>query len=317
MSEKEKLSWVIKSFETSINEDPELAAAVAAVRVLTQVIKISKATTLMELQRELELAETLLKESNKTLSVSSGCELFTRFVTRTSLDIPDFVECKNRLIERGEHFSKKSAMSREKIGQLASTFFRDGITVLVHGFSRVVLAVLLREANQGIRFRVIVTEARPDQSGYKAAKKLSDAKIPVTLIMDSAVAHIMGSVDLVLVGAEGIVENGGIINMIGTYNISIIAKAFKKPFYVASESFKFMRLYPLNQRDLHSLNQSQTSFSFWTNCSPEDQKLIQEIEVITSTKDYTPPSYITLLFTEIGILTPSAVSDELIKLYYE
>lgn len=42
MSEKEKLSWVIKSFETSINEDPELAAAVAAVRVLTQVIKISK-----------------------------------------------------------------------------------------------------------------------------------------------------------------------------------------------------------------------------------------------------------------------------------
>lgn len=34
------------------------------------------------------------------------------------------------------------------------------------------------------------------------------------------------------------------------------------------------------------------------------------------THDYTPPSYITLLFTDLGILTPSAVSDELIKLYY-
>ena len=31
--------------------------------------------------------------------------------------------------------------------------------------------------------------------------------------------------------------------------------------------------------------------------------------------DYTPPAYITLLFTDLGILTPSAVSDELIKLY--
>lgn len=31
--------------------------------------------------------------------------------------------------------------------------------------------------------------------------------------------------------------------------------------------------------------------------------------------DYTPPVYITLLFTDLGILTPSAVSDELIKLY--
>ena len=31
--------------------------------------------------------------------------------------------------------------------------------------------------------------------------------------------------------------------------------------------------------------------------------------------DYTNPSLITLLFTDLGILTPSAVSDELIKLY--
>lgn len=33
------------------------------------------------------------------------------------------------------------------------------------------------------------------------------------------------------------------------------------------------------------------------------------------TVDYTPPSFITLLFTDLGVLTPSAVSDELIKLY--
>ena len=31
--------------------------------------------------------------------------------------------------------------------------------------------------------------------------------------------------------------------------------------------------------------------------------------------DYTKPSLLTLLFTDLGILTPSAVSDELIKLY--
>ena len=31
--------------------------------------------------------------------------------------------------------------------------------------------------------------------------------------------------------------------------------------------------------------------------------------------DYTSPSLITLLFTDLGVLTPSAVSDELIKLY--
>jgi translation initiation factor eIF-2B subunit alpha len=32
-------------------------------------------------------------------------------------------------------------------------------------------------------------------------------------------------------------------------------------------------------------------------------------------RDYTPPAFISLLFTDLGILTPAAVSDELIQLY--
>lgn len=31
--------------------------------------------------------------------------------------------------------------------------------------------------------------------------------------------------------------------------------------------------------------------------------------------DYTPPHLITLIVTDLGVLTPSAVSDQLIKLY--
>ena len=31
--------------------------------------------------------------------------------------------------------------------------------------------------------------------------------------------------------------------------------------------------------------------------------------------DFTPSNFITLLFTDIGVLTPAAVSDELIRLY--
>lgn len=55
-------------------------------------------------------------------------------------------------------------------------------------------------------------------------------------------------VDLVLVGAEGVVENGGVINKLGTYQIALCAKVLNKPFYVAAESYKFARLYPLNQQ---------------------------------------------------------------------
>jgi len=37
-----------------------------------------------------------------------------------------------------------------------------------------------------------------------------------------------------MVGAEGVVENGGVINKLGTYQIAVCAQALNKPFYVAA-----------------------------------------------------------------------------------
>lgn len=93
------------------------------------------------------------------------------------------------------------------------------------------------------------------------------------------------------------------IFQIGTYTMAMCAKELKKPVYVLTESFKFARLYPLNQRDLPN------EFKYLSSTLQRD--LAEEHPLV----DYTPPSYITLLFTDLGILTPSAVSDELIKLY--
>ena len=45
-------------------------------------------------------------------------------------------------------------------------------------------------------------------------------------------------VDMVLVGAEGVVENGGVINKLGTYQIALCAKTHSVPVYVAAESYK-------------------------------------------------------------------------------
>lgn len=37
---------------------------------------------------------------------------------------------------------------------------------------------------------------------------------------------------------------------VGSFNVAVIAKAMNKPVYVAVESFKFVRVYPLNQQGL-------------------------------------------------------------------
>ena len=65
------------------------------------------------------------------------------------------------------------------------------------------------------------------------------------MIVDSAIGIVLPSVDCVMVGAEAVVENGGIINRVGTLTLAICAQSFKKPMYVFAESLKFVRTFPL------------------------------------------------------------------------
>lgn len=118
----------------------------------------------------------------------------------------------------------------------------------------------------------------------------------------------MERVDLCIVGAEGVMENGGIVNKAGTFQIAMVSKTFGRPFYVAVESYKFARMYPLSQKDVFDLC-GEAPLDFITpsdNSFPQPQR---------PNIDFTPSEYITLLFTDLGILTPAAVSDELITLY--
>eukprot|EP01136_Pigoraptor_vietnamica_P034162 Opistho-1_new@97823 len=297
-------------FKALLAAEPDLPTAVAAVRTLIQAIKESKSTTMMELREEIKSVIQLLTSSvGFSISLSSGCDLFMRFVTRTALD-SNFEECKRLLIERGNIFVEKAASSRVKIAQIGTPFIRDGATILTHARSRVINRLLVEAVKANKRINVIVTESRPDNAGYACAKFLEEAGIPVTVILDAAVGYVMEKADLVLVGAEGVVESGGIINKIGTYQIAVVAKAANKPVYAVAESFKFVRLFPLNQYDLPTQSKSDNPFVM------ESYGPLSGVKFMNPSVDYTPPAYISLLFTDLGVLTPSAVSDELIKLYY-
>uniref|UniRef100_A0A8D0DZD5 Translation initiation factor eIF2B subunit alpha n=1 Tax=Salvator merianae TaxID=96440 RepID=A0A8D0DZD5_SALMN len=296
---------LIEAFKTQMKQDPGIASAVAAIHVLLEFLKRDKGETIQGLRANLKHAIATLSSVDSSVAVSSGGELFLRFISLTSLENPDFSKCKAIMIQRGEDFLWRISQSRSKIAKLCHTFIKDGGRILTHAYSKVVLRVLEAAAGAKKRFSVYVTESQPDRAGQKMAKALSNLGIPVTVILDAAVGYIMEKVDLVIVGAEGVVENGGIINKIGTNQVAVCAKAQNKPFYVVAESFKFVRLFPLNQQDVPD------KFKYKADTLKERKALEEEHPWV----DYTSPSLITLLFTDLGVLTPSAVSDELIKLY--
>uniref|UniRef100_A0A7N6A840 Translation initiation factor eIF2B subunit alpha n=1 Tax=Anabas testudineus TaxID=64144 RepID=A0A7N6A840_ANATE len=274
----EERTELVEYFRAQMRKDPDMASAVAAIRTLLEFLKRDKGETILGLRESLTWATDCLTGVDSSVAVSSGGELFLRFISLTSLEHQDLSRCKKVMEERGELFLEKISMSRTKVAKLCHTFIKDGAKILTHSYSRVVLRVLEKAVAEKKRFSVYVTESQPDSAGRQMAEALRKLNVPVTVVLDAA---------------------------IGTYQTAVCSKAHNKPFYVVAESFKFVRLYPLNQQDVPD------KFKYKADTLKTVQNLSDEHPMI----DYTPPSLITLLFTDLGVLTPSAVSDELIKLY--
>lgn len=294
---------VASHFVSILEKDDNMSPGIAAMTTLLMVLEKTKFDTVQEFHTTIQSAVRAMRDTDKPMtSVVSGTELFSRFITLAKFDDKTMDEVRDIMLSRGKMFLAKLLESRNVIAKQAITFISDGCRILTHARSRTVREALILAAQHNKRFHVFITHSAPDHHGEQMAAELEKAGIDCTLILDTAIGYVMETVDMVLVGAEGVVESGGIINRIGTVTMAICAREMKKPFYALVESFKFCRLYPLNQRDLPD------DYKYNKNTLKDKAKAHPMV-------DYTPPNYITLLFTDLGILAPSAVSDELIKLY--
>lgn len=218
----------------------------------------------------------------------------------------DWEACKEHLIKNGRLFVQRAKDSRKKIAQYGLPLIRDDDVILVHAHSRAVISLLLLAASKLIRFRVYVTESRVTNNGFTTVNILRSHNIPVCLIADATVGYVIQKVDKVFVGAEGVAESGGVINASGTYQIGVLSKDSNVPFYVVAESHKFVRMYPVAPSDI------ATDYPLEFATETKENELLN-----LPTIDFTPHQYITALITDIGVLTTSGVSEELIKIWFD
>jgi len=242
-------------FDQLLKSDPSLSTGLAAIRTLMKVLAECEAGTLQELVRILMAARDAMKTQVdcSSVSVASAGELFLRFITLASEALEGetrFEDAKRIMLRRGEQFYAKLSAARPKIVKLAEPFLKDGSRILVHSHSRCVVEALASATKAGVDLKVYATESCPDRSGVKTMESLKAFNVPCELVLDCSVASVLSRVDYVLMGAEGVVESGGVVNKIGSYTLAMCAKELNKPVYILCESFKFVRLYPLGQDDL-------------------------------------------------------------------
>lgn len=223
------------------------AIGVAAAMGLALAANSSRATTKEQLIKELETAAEVLRRSRPT-----AWNLFwaiDRILkrARTAGDGPS--EIAGQVVNEALEMAEEDVEANRRIGEYGAELLEDGDCVLTHcntGTLATVsygtaLAPIRTAVSQGKKIRVIATETRPRLQGAKLTTyELLRDKIPVTLIVDSAVGYVMkkGLVKEAIVGADRITTRF-VANKVGTYLIALAAQANQIPFYVAAPSSTF------------------------------------------------------------------------------
>jgi methylthioribose-1-phosphate isomerase len=156
-------------------------------------------------------------------------------------------EVRDRLRERAERIHDDEVERGRRMGAHGAALLPRGARVLTHcnagplacGGYGSALAVVRHAAEDDPALRVWVAETRPLLQGARlTAWELGQLGIDHTVVVDAATGQLFarGLVDAVVVGADRICANGDVANKVGTYTVSVLARAHGVPMLVVAPS---------------------------------------------------------------------------------
>lgn len=157
---------------------------------------------------------------------------------------------KDRLLAEAHAIRKEDEQMCADIARHGEALIPDKAGILTHcnagalataGIGTALAPLYLARAN-GKKFRVYVDETRPLLQGARLTMwELMQADIETTLVCDNMAATLMkeGRIRAVITGADRIAANGDTANKIGTLGLSLLARHFDIPFYIAAPSSTF------------------------------------------------------------------------------
>ncbi len=169
------------------------------------------------------------------------------------------------------------------------------------------LGVVRSAIKDSKRIKVIACETRPLNQGSRITTwELLQDGIPVTLITDSMIGHVIksGDVDNVIVGADRIVEDA-VFNKIGTYTLSVVAKKHGIPFYVAAPSSTFDFDKHASDIEIEERDPSELKYLGREQIAPS------EVIAYNPAFDATPMESVSAIITEYEVLYPPFEFEEI------
>jgi methylthioribose-1-phosphate isomerase len=266
----------------------------------------SKAESLSQLLADLDTAMKILQSTRPT-----AVNLFwaLKRVMQKAKEKKSIGEAKKAILNEALKMLKEDIETNKRIGRNGAKLFENGDVIMTHcnagslatAAYGTALGVIRAAREDGKRVTVIATETRPVMQGSRlTAFELQHDGIDVSLIPDTAVGFMMarGAIRRVIVGADRILRTGHVFNKIGTYQVAIIAKIHKIPFYVAAPFSTLDFESNLEDIIIEERSKEEVTMMGKKRIAPEG------VRVFNPAFDVTPPELITGIITERGILKP-------------
>lgn len=255
--------------------------------------------------RQLSRAAKTLKQARPTaVNLSWAIERIERILVKK---LPP-IQMVNAVIEEAKKIYREEEERSSAMGRFGTKLIRKNYKILTicnagklaaPGLGTALAPIYIAFAQKKNPL-VYACETRPLLQGARLTTfELNQAGIRTILITDNMVGSIASQIDLFLVGADRIAANGDTANKIGTLSLAIIARHFKKPFYVAA---------PVSTFDFNKPNGNSIPIELRDGNEVKiirGQKIVPKgTKVYNPAFDITPNNLITGFITDKGIIYP-------------
>ena len=127
----------------------------------------------------------------------------------------------------------------DRIACVGAKLIASSNNVMTISSSTMVNHILVQAHSLKKRFHVYSLKSHPPDEGVRSAEFLLQQKIKTTLIADAEMGLFMPRMNLVLIGADRIFEDG-FVNKAGTLPLLVTAKHFNVPVYLAFDTWKIL-----------------------------------------------------------------------------
>ena len=294
------MDWIESKIEAIAQDRRHGAAQLAgrAVEVLATLCRRGRTSTPQDLVRQVITAALRLARIRPSMApIHNWSLLFARRFSDLTRKVSSLEELRRQGVELGEEIRAEQQSLLWQLVESARPLLAACRSLVTLSYSSTVEAILRQALPR--ETTLTIAESRPLLEGRRLFTMLLESHPSLRMVTDAQLGLAVPDADLVLVGADSILSDLGVVNKTGTYLAALVARAHHRGFYVAADTFKIQATVASSTGVL----ESRSGKEVWPRYAGSCDNLYFDI---------TPGHLVSGFVTELGILDGPRMGEQIV-----